>query len=144
MQRENGIAKVALFSIKPEYVFRIFDKEKKYEYRKRKCHSDIKGFLIYATAPVKEIVGYAEVLGILEMSPEDLWESTKYASGLSKNVFEEYFGNSKRAIAYQLGEVKRFKEPIPLSLLGLKRPPQSYCYITLEKIAALPGLYSCM
>lgn len=43
-----------LLSIKPEYVERIMDGSKIYEFRKRKCSKDINGIIIYSTAPVKK------------------------------------------------------------------------------------------
>ena len=66
-----------LLSIKPEFVERIMDGSKIYEFRKRKCSKDINGIIIYSTAPVKKVVAEAEVSGILEGTPEQVWEKTK-------------------------------------------------------------------
>ena len=47
-----------LLSIKPEFVEKIFDGSKKYEYRKvLPKRTDISVIVIYASAPVQRVVG---------------------------------------------------------------------------------------
>ena len=46
-----------LMSIKPEYVKKIFDGTKKYEYRKTKCKIKPTKIIVYASTPVKKVVG---------------------------------------------------------------------------------------
>ena len=55
-----------LLSIKPEFVERIFDGSKKYEYRKMLFkRNDINVVVIYASAPVKRVVGEFRIKDIL-------------------------------------------------------------------------------
>ena len=53
-----------LISIKPEYVEKIFNGEKKWEYRRKTPNTDVKKMVIYATAPVSAVVGEAEIKSI--------------------------------------------------------------------------------
>ena len=54
-----------LISIKPEYASKILDGIKKYEYRTTKA-KNVNKMIIYATSPVKKVIGEAEVKNILE------------------------------------------------------------------------------
>lgn len=55
-----------LLSIKPEFVEKIFDGTKKYEFRKSLFRrNDIKCVIIYASAPIKQVVGEFEIDEIL-------------------------------------------------------------------------------
>ena len=46
-----------LMSIKPEYVNKIFDGTKRYEYRKKLCKQRIDKIIVYSSSPIKKIVG---------------------------------------------------------------------------------------
>lgn len=118
-----------ILPIKPEYVERIIEGKKTYEYRKIQCKRDVESILIYSTSPVKRIVGEVEVLEVLKGSPERMWEETCMSSGISEKNFFNYYENAKEAVAYKLGRVTRFDEPKELSEYGLKYTPQSFVYV---------------
>ena len=80
-----------LISINPEFVEKIFDGSKKYEYRKIKCKQDIDKMIIYSTAPIMKVVGEAKVEKILEDSPDIIWEQTKEYSGIDFEFYQKYF-----------------------------------------------------
>lgn len=122
--------KVILLSIKPQYVEKILEGEKKFEYRKRLSNCDIGKIIIYSTAPVKAVVGEVEVKGTLSMSKTALWEETKSQAGISRAKYREYFADSKKANAYILGKAYRYTETITLDELGIKHAPQSFVYLT--------------
>ena len=75
--RKSVNAKTALFSIRPEYVEKIFNGTKKFEYRKQPNRIPISKILIYETAPIMKIVGEAEVEKVLVDTPEVIWEKNK-------------------------------------------------------------------
>jgi Uncharacterized conserved protein len=120
-----------LLSIKPEYVNRILDGSKKYEYRTSIAKTAIESIIIYSTSPDMKIVGEVKVDGILEMSPTKLWELTKKDAGISRAKFREYFQGRKVGYAYILGNVTAFDPPRPLESYGLKYAPQSFVYISI-------------
>ena len=76
-----------ILSIKPEYVEKIFNGTKKYEYRKTKCKEKVEKIIIYSTLPVMQVVGEAEVEEIVEGAPEKVWKKTKDNSGTTYEFF---------------------------------------------------------
>jgi len=118
-----------LISINPEHVENIINGSKKFEYRKIAAKQDISSIVIYETTPVKRIVAEAEIIDVLILSPDELWEQTKQASGISKEFFDEYFKGKKIAYAYKLGKVKVYETPKTLLDYGVKNAPQSFIYL---------------
>lgn len=120
-----------LISIKPEYVEKIFDGSKKYEYRTRLANENINKMIIYCTAPVKAVVGEVKVVGTISGSPEWLWEHTKDHAGITKEKFFDYFGDKEIANCYVLGDCVKCSQPIKLEDLnfGVNVGPQSWVYV---------------
>ncbi len=118
-----------IISINPVHVDNIIKGIKKYEYRRIAAKHDVSSIIIYETTPIKKVVAEAEIIEVLEMNPEDLWELTKDKSGINKKFFDAYFKNKQVAYAYKLGEIKVFDEPKLLLDYGIKNAPQSFVYI---------------
>ena len=118
-----------LLSVKPEYVYRILDKSKRYEFRHKLAKNNVDSIVIYATYPVMKVVGEVEVKGTITMSPTALWEKTKTYSGISREKYRQYFKNRKTASAYILGEIIQYDTPLSLESLGIKNAPQSFVYL---------------
>lgn len=118
-----------LLPIKPIYANKILEKTKKYEYRKNICKKDIEKIYIYATSPVKKIVGEAKVIDKIVMEKEKLWNMSKENSGISFEFFSKYFDKQDYACAYHLGEIKQYEFPLELEKIGINYSPQSYIYI---------------
>ncbi|VEU79962.1 ASCH domain-containing protein [Haploplasma axanthum] len=121
--------KKILISINPQYVARILDGSKKYEFRTKAAKQDINKLIIYSTFPTKKVVAEVEIIEVLEMTPEDLWEETKTYSGIELDAYTKYFENRKVAYAYKLGKIRRFAEPRDLEYYGISFAPQSFVYI---------------
>lgn len=118
-----------LLPIKPPYIEQILHGEKKYEYRKRLCKKEINKIYLYATNPVKKVVGEVTVISKLETDKETLWKITKQYSGVSYEEYCDYFSAKNMACAYQLGEIIKYNEPKPLTDYGIDFCPQSFLYI---------------
>lgn len=121
-----------LLSIKPEYVERIFNGSKKYEFRKRLPQEKIEKLVVYSTDPVQRVVGEVEVLGTLTMKPTSLWEATKSVAGISRMKYREYFKGCAAASAFQLGQTQRYEMPKTLKEIGVKNAPQSFVYLKID------------
>ncbi|MBO6193243.1 MAG: ASCH domain-containing protein [Clostridiales bacterium] len=121
--------KRVLLSINPEHVSNIISGRKKYEYRKIVAKQEVSSIYIYETTPVKRIVAEAEVLGVIKLPPNQLWELTKQYSGISKCFFDTYFQDRQVAYAYELGKVTVYEKPRKLIDFGVKAAPQSFVYI---------------
>lgn len=118
-----------LLSIKPRYVKQIVAGKKKYEFRKFHCREDIDTIVIYATAPVKQVIGEVTLLKIIEGDIEYVWHETKGFGGILKRDYKEYYKEREIAIAYQLGKVTLYDKPKNLKDLGLSYVPQSFAYL---------------
>ncbi|WP_454961699.1 ASCH domain-containing protein [Eggerthia catenaformis] len=118
-----------LLSINPEYVEKIMNGSKKFEYRKRECKRKIDRIVIYSTAPVKKIIGEAEVEKVLVDSLEKIWKITKDFSGIDKIFFDSYYRDKDYAVVYQLKNIIEYASPRDLSEYGISNAPQSFQYI---------------
>lgn len=118
-----------LLSINPEYVERILNGEKLFEYRKRKCRDDVDKIIIYETSPIKKVVAEAEIEIIIEDDVKKVWNKTKNYSGTTYDFFQKYYKDKKKAVAYKLKNVIRYEKPLELRELGIDYVPQSFCYL---------------
>ena len=80
-----------LLSIKPEYVEQIERHTKLFEFRKRNFKKLPSEVWIYASAPVKKIVGIIQVRDIIEDTPISLWSRCKQNAGIKEKAFFQYF-----------------------------------------------------
>ena len=119
-----------LISINPKYVDEILSGRKKYEYRKIKPKKDnIDKIIIYSTSPVMKVVAEVSITKILEGTPQEIWDITKEYSGVTKEFYDSYYKNKNKAIAYEIGEIKKYNIPKDLSEIGINYVPQSFIYI---------------
>ena len=119
-----------LLSIKPEYVERIFDGSKKFEYRRAIFkNKDIQTVVVYATMPVGKIVGEFEIDHILVNHPNDIWNETKNYSGVKESFYDDYFNGRDKAFAIKIASTKKYKQEIcPYTQLDNFTAPQSFMY----------------
>jgi predicted transcriptional regulator len=121
-----------LASIKPKYAEAILEGQKKVELRRTSILKPVDNMLIYATAPISMIVGWAGVETIIRENPIDLYQRCIDISHLSKDEYEKYFNGANLATGIFLKDSHKIT-PMPInSLFGIKSPPQSFCYITDE------------
>ena len=119
-----------LLSIKPEYVEQIERHTKRYEFRKRKFKNVPSEILIYASAPVKKIVGIVQVGDIIEDTPISLWSRCKQKAGIKEKAFFEYFKGKNQGIAIVIKDYIKFETPIdPYKVNPDFTPLQSYAYL---------------
>ncbi len=119
-----------LLSVKPHFAEGIFSGFKKYEYRKTIfTRQDIKKVIVYASSPVKSIIGEFEIEKILYDDIDTLWMQTKSKAGISEESFLEYFYNKSKGYAIKIKSKKRYENPLPLDSLTVSSPPQSFMYL---------------
>lgn len=118
-----------LLSIKPKFVKEILAGNKLFEFRKQIPAQKVDKIIIYSSSPVCEVVGEAEIEKVLIDTPENIWNMTKYQSGIDSEFFFIYFKGKRVAYAYKLKNIKKYVLPRKLSDYGLKTAPQSFSYI---------------
>lgn len=123
-----------LLSIKPEYVEKIFDGTKRYEYRK--CapkRPGIQTVIVYSTQPVGQIVGEFDIEGVLCDEPSLIWDNTREQSGIDEAFFEQYYKGREQAVAIKIGETRLYPEPVnPNDLIKDFVAPQSFRYVAVS------------
>ena len=120
-----------LLSINPEYVSKIFDGSKKFEFRKRlPTNKSVKTVVIYSTRPVAKIVGEFDIDGFLVDTPENVWAQTWRQSGVTPEFFGAYYAGRPVAHAIRIGLVRQYSSPVELSALRENMAaPQSFVYL---------------
>jgi predicted transcriptional regulator len=127
------MATSVLLSIKPEFVERILNGSKQFEFRRRVFkRPNVSKIVIYATAPISKVIGEFEIEGIIESDIEYLWQQTHEFSGIQKSYFEAYFDGLETGYAIRIGKVSVYEEPLSLQDdLNVKRAPQSFVYVNI-------------
>jgi len=119
-----------LLSIKPEYVEKIEDGSKLFEFRKSIFKEQTNEIWVYSSAPIKKIVGKIYVKGIIEDEPQIIWKNCKSKAGINKKDFFKYFDGKKIGYAIVIERYEHFETPInPYAEREDFIPPQSYAYI---------------
>lgn len=119
-----------MISIKPEFADKIFNGNKKYEFRKVVfTRNDIVAVVVYASSPIRKVIGEFKVKRIISASPYSVWHQTKIYAGISKEYFDNYFIHRHVVHAIHIGDTKKYRTPKDLSVFGIKYPPQSFMYI---------------
>jgi len=119
----------AILSIKPEFVEKIIKREKIYEFRRKIFKKDVESIIIYASSPVKAIVGEIVIDDIINEKIDILWELTKNGAGITKNFFYEYFSNVEKGYAIKIKRFNIYENYLSIRDFGILYPPQSYAYV---------------
>lgn len=122
--------RTVLMSIKPTYSKRILAREKSYELRRTPVkvqEGDL--VVVYASSPVKAVVGAFTVAGVKRDAPDRLWAEHAEDFGIEEADYRDYFAGAALGHAIEVGDVVQV-DPVPLHLLRERidgfRPPQSY------------------
>jgi len=121
-------------SIKPEYAEKILTGEKSIELRRTLPNIDSGDIiLLYATAPLKQVIGYCSVERILRGRPHSLWHKVRKHCAVEKHQFDTYFRGASTAIGIEVSNPHRLECKLNLADLKTRSPdfraPQSYRYV---------------
>lgn len=119
-----------LLSIKSEYVKRIYDGTAsivilKQVPRKLK-HRD---FVWFYEREKDAVTGLGRFYGFKIISPKEALEKYRDEMDVTNKEFWNYVGDATEIVLLGFTFVSYFDKWLPLSDFGLKRAPQSYCYI---------------
>jgi predicted transcriptional regulator/N-acetylglutamate synthase-like GNAT family acetyltransferase len=127
--------KSLVMSIQPKYAKRIISKKKKVEIRRRFSAKLVGSTVfIYASMPIRAIVGESTISSIIHARPREIWEGFNEQIGCSRNEFNEYCRGEKTVYAIVLDELLPYPDPLPWSVFSAAfdapiRPPQSYQFL---------------
>jgi len=117
-----------LLSIKPEFVEKIINGEKKFEFRRKIFKQEVDIVVIYASSPLKLVVGEFVIEDIIKKDLDLLWKITNKYAGINEDYFWQYFKGVEFGYALKIGKLNLYENPIKIERFGLK-PPQSYLYL---------------
>ena len=113
-----------LLSIKPEYAEKILLGKKKYEFRRTIFKNEaVSKVIIYATSPIKKIIGEFEIEDILTLNTFELWEKTMKHSGINKEFYDDYFSGKDKGHAIKIRRPKRYPEYMEKRMLPGQADP---------------------
>lgn len=122
--------KILFMSIKPKYSHLIFEGSKRFELRRssvKVARGDI--VVVYASSPLKAVVGGFVVKDVIASAPAKLWREHGKSFGVTHGEYKKYFDGV--GIGYAI-EIDRKVSVNPISLEKLRRahaefkPPQSH------------------
>jgi len=129
---------VVLLPIQPRYAEPILEGIKRVEFRKRVFRREVSHVVVYSSSPVKQVVGFFEILGIDQDAPEHLWRRYSRVGGIEKEDYDRYFARTERGVAIRVGKVHVLQRPVPLDELEPDlRAPQSYAYLSQRAFARI-------
>jgi predicted transcriptional regulator len=138
---EQVDCRVALLPIKPKYVRSILDGEKTVEFRRKTFSSRVDYVVIYASSPVKKVVGYFRVGAVTRHSPDTIWQEYADCGGISEVEFRTYYSGAPEAVAIEVGELFILARPMSLCELSVPpRAPQNFRYVESSVLARLGHL----
>ena len=89
--------------------------------------------LVYATSPVRALVGTCIVTSVVSEQLATLWREYVPRTGVDHQEFLAYFEGVERGTALTLADPASLPQPIPLARLRETspgfRPPQSFAYV---------------
>ncbi|OAV70416.1 50S ribosomal protein L22/unknown domain fusion protein [Bacteroidales bacterium Barb4] len=136
MEKISNYKKNLFISVKPEFAKKIIRKEKRIELRKVKPHVEIGDYvIIYASSPLKSVIGFGKIQQIIEMSPEKMWKQYSSLLGIDKLRFDNYYNGKEKAVGIKIKEIQQIN---PIHLEALRnivpnfQPPQVYRYVSKE------------
>jgi len=138
VKNKNKIKRYLFISVKPEFANKIVSKEKSIELRKIRPHVIVGDYvIIYASSPLKSVVGFGIIKQIIETTPEQMWQKYHLLLGIDKIRFEGYYAGKEKSIGI---EVENIRKVAPIHLDKLRaidpnfHPPQVYRYVSNEDI----------
>ena len=119
-----------LLSIKPEHAEKILSGEKKYEFRRAIFkNQSVNKVVIYASSPIRKIIGEFDIECVISSDLNKLWENTKCHSGIDKDFYDSYFHGKEVGHAIKVKKTKRYRKQQNLKDYDIQFPPQSFCYL---------------
>lgn len=120
-----------LLPVHPEYAWKLLSGEKRVEFRKTCFSRKVDRIIIYATAPVKKVVGTVGLLAEYALPVPELWKRYHKLGGISKRDFMKYYQGHKGGVAFRVCDPIKLAEPIDIKqeLDPKFRAPQSFAYI---------------
>jgi predicted transcriptional regulator len=125
--------RILLLSVKPRFADAILARTKTVEVRRRAIRARAgTRVVLYASAPVKAVVGTAWLDRIAVRDAGGTWRQHAAALGLKRHELVAYLGGQQAHLLFLRG-ASRLEKPLSLTRLRRRakfRPPQSFRYVS--------------
>lgn len=124
-----------LLAMKPRFANAIMTGEKTVEFRRTRFRDQVSRVVVYASSPMRRVVGYFEVSRVDEDSPAVLWERYADRGGVTEDELMAYFADCDTGVAIGVAQAVPLAKPLPLR--KLKRTltvPQSFFYLDAQVV----------
>jgi predicted transcriptional regulator len=125
-----------LLSLRPRFAQAILAGEKTAELRRRRvCVEPGTPVVLYASSPLRAVVGTARVSAVRVLTPEGGWRSHGKNTALTREEYYSYLSGTDIACLIYLDQVVRLPAALPLGELRRAHrfhPPQSYRFVTYD------------
>ena len=135
----NGVTNI-LLSIKPRWAEKIYAGEKTVEVRSKVPQAygkglgrDVLNIVFYETSPVMRITGTAVSRGF---RPMEGYGVDLTGTCLNSSEYESY-AKGRTVFGIQLEDVRRFDNPLPIAVIGYRRPPMSFFILSDEQMDSI-------
>lgn len=133
----HGHERALFISIKPQYANAILEGRKTVELRRTRPNlPDGSLVILYSSTPTRAVVGWAQLSGVREGTPLEIWNQYGHAAAIDEPEYDIYFDGTEQAFALELNGVVTAAQQVPLSVIrsiGIQ-PPQSWRYVPAEVI----------
>jgi predicted transcriptional regulator len=134
-----------LLSIRPVYAEAILSGAKTVELRRTRPRVAIPTeALIYASTPLRALVGTCRVDSVEELAIDKLWTQAGPYAAIARAEFFAYFEGATTGFALHLSSPRRLDDPVGLTQLRVNvegfNPPQSFRYVPFDDCNQLMGV----
>lgn len=134
--------RTALLSVRPRFAEALLDGSKTVEIRRRRAHIASGALcLVYASSPVRALVGAIRVRETDTDTPDALWRRWGTQTGLDRDEYDAYLRDSMQACAIVVAAAARFDGPVALPELRRRQrefvTPQSYRFLRKNELSSL-------
>lgn len=135
VSRPTAAERALFISIRPQFAQAILEGTKTIELRRTRPNVDVGSLILfYSSSPTRAVVGWASLAGMVEGTPDQLWNDHGERTAIAEDQYDVYFAGTDSAYGLELEDVVKAREPIPLATirsLGVE-PPQSWRYLPSE------------
>ena len=138
-------SRMIVLSLKPRFADAILAGTKTVELRRTRPKIEVPTqALLYATTPVRALLGTCIITDVRSANLTSLWREYGSRSELSYNEFKHYFDGLGVGTALTLAHQQPLDRMVPLQGLRAKpggfRPPQSFAYVDTKTGNRLPRM----
>ena len=138
-------SRMIVLSLKPRFAEAILAGTKTVELRRTRPNIEVPTrALLYATTPVRALLGTCVITDVRSANLTTLWREYGSRSELSHNEFKRYFEGLDVGTALTLSHQRPLDRTVPLQDLRANprgfRPPQSFAYVDTKTGNRLLGM----